>query len=189
MKKVYRENDILQRIIVAKIFNQRKIPYDLIKNEIRIKLEDCEIYNDIFYIKKRIYVLDNAKLKTRIIKNIHESLLKEYVERLFIYDKINNYYYWSRITDIIARYMKNCHVYKRSKTYRERKYDLFKLLSIPNRYWQNISIDFIILLPICFRFERRFEYIIIVIDQFFKKKKFIFFELLKIETIMQTFIE
>ena len=63
------------------------------KNGIKIKLEDCEIYNDIFYVKKRVYVLNNVELKIKIIKKIYELLSKEYIKRLFIYDRINNYYY------------------------------------------------------------------------------------------------
>ena len=84
---------------------------------------------------KRIYVFNNAKLKIKIIKNIHESLSKRYIGKLFIYDKINNHYYWPRMIDIIVKYMKNYHVYKKSKIYKEKKYDFFKLLFISDRYW------------------------------------------------------
>ena len=77
MKKIYKKNDILQRIIVAKIFDQKKIFHNLIKNEIKLKLKNCEIYNDIFYIKKRIYVLNNVELKIKIIQKDSRIIIRK----------------------------------------------------------------------------------------------------------------
>ena len=47
---------------------------------------------------------------------------------------------------------------------------LFKFLSISKRYFQNISINFIILLSICKRHEKNYEHIIIVVNKSSKKK-------------------
>lgn len=184
LKEVYGEDDILQRIIAAKVFGQRKIPHDLVKDGVRIELGDCEIYDDMLYVGKRVYVPDNAELKTRIIKDIHEPLPGGHAGRSSTYDRVSSHYYWPRMTDTIARYVKSCHACKRSKAYREGKHGLLKPLPIPDRYWQDISVDFITPLPICSRFGRRFEHIMVVVDRLSKKKKFIPLELLKVEAVV-----
>ena len=45
-------------------------------------------------------------------------------------------------------------------------------------------MNFIILLFICFRFNRKFEHIMIIVNKLFKKKKFISLDSLKIEMII-----
>ena len=59
----------------------------------KIKLKNCQIYNEMFYVDLHFYVFDDSELKIKIIKHIHEFSSKKYIEKLFIYDKINFYYY------------------------------------------------------------------------------------------------
>ena len=79
--------------MIAKIFDQKKIFHDLIKKEVKIKFENYEIHDQILYIEKRLYISNNSKLKTKIIKDIHKFLSKKYAGKFFIYDKISIYYY------------------------------------------------------------------------------------------------
>lgn len=124
----------------------------------------------MFYIESRFYVFNVSELKIKIMKDVHETLFDEHVKRLFIYNKINKYYYWSRMTDTVSRYVKNYYICKRFKIYKENKYEFLNFLSISEKYWQNIFIDFITFLFIYFRFNRKFEHIIIVVNKLFKKK-------------------
>ena len=84
----------------------------------------------------------------------------------------------------MARYIKSYYTYKRFKLYREGKQGLLKPLLIPDRYWQDISVDFITPLPVYSRFGRRFEYIIIIVDRLLKKKKFISIDSLEVEAVI-----
>ena len=53
----------------------------------RIELKNYEIYNNIFYIKSRFYIINNLKLKTKIVKNTYKLLLNKHVKKLSIYKK------------------------------------------------------------------------------------------------------
>ena len=53
----------------------------------------CDIYDQILYVNFRFYIFNEVKLDIKIIKYIYEILLKEHVDKLFIYDRINCYYY------------------------------------------------------------------------------------------------
>ena len=93
------------------------------------------------------------------------------------------------MTDTVARFIRNYLDYKRSKSYREEKYGLLKPLPIPERYWYDISIDFITPLPIYIRYRRNYQHILIVMDKLSKKRKYIPLNSLKVEVVVQAFIK
>ena len=47
----------------------------------------------MLYVRKKLYVLNVATLKTRIVKFIHDSLSDGYKERASTYDKVSAHYY------------------------------------------------------------------------------------------------
>ncbi len=189
VSQAYGEDTVVQRIMESKIAGQGKIPHDLVKAGVRIELRDCEIHDQMLYVGSRLYVPDNPELKTRIIKHIHELLPGGHAGRSSTYDRVSSHYYWPKITDSISRYVKSCHACKRSKSYREGKQGLLKPLLIPDRYWQDISVDFITPLPICNRYGRKYEHIMVVVDRLSKKKKFIPLDSLEVESVVQAFLE
>ena len=73
---------------------------------------------------------------------------------------------------IVAQYIKTYHPCKKTKVYRNDKHNLLKFLSISKRYFQNILIYFIISLFVCKRYDKFYEHIMIVVNKFFKKKRF-----------------
>ena len=87
------------------------------------------------------------------------------------------------------RYVKKCHHCKKTKHYRENKQKLLKSLFISKRYFQNISMNFITSLSKCLRNDKTYQHIMMIMNKLFKKKRFVILNFLKIETIIQTFIE
>ena len=135
IRTIYLDDIILQRIMKSKRERLRRISSNIIKIEVRLELDDCEIKNELFWIKSRLYVFHDDDVFAIIFKQIHESSSKEHVDRAIIYDRVSIHYFWSRMTDIVARYVKNCHQCRRIKTYREDKQELLKSLSISKRYF------------------------------------------------------
>lgn len=189
VQKAYGEDNTIQRLLNAKISGQQRIPPDLVKEGIKIELGDCEVHDNMLYIGPRLYVPDDSRLRTQIIKDIHESPPGGHAGRSSTYDRVSTHYYWPRMTDSVARYVKSCHACKRSKSYKEGKQGLLKPLPIPDRYWQDISIDFITPLPKCSRYGRVYQHIMVVVDRLSKKKKFIPLDSLEVEAVVQAFVE
>ena len=187
--KTYFQDDVFQRVMKAKRSNQRKISIDLVRKELKLKLKDCEIKENLFWMKNRIYVLEKKSFYANIIKQTHESLLESHAKRDAIYDKINMHYYWSRMINIVAQYIKTCHVCKRTKIYRDDKHELLKSLSISKRYFQNISMNFIISLLVCKRYDKSYEHIMIVVNKLFKKKRFMTLNSFSVNIVIQAFVE
>ena len=88
------------------------------------------------------------------------------------------------MTDTVARFIKSCLDYKRSKNYQEGKHGLLKPLLILERYWYDISINFITPLPIYVRYGRNYQHILVVVDRLSKKRKYIPLDSLKIEAVV-----
>jgi hypothetical protein len=158
-------------------------------HHIKIKLGQCEIKDDWLYVRNRLYVFYHNETRTRIIKKIHELLPERHAGRESIYVRVSKEYYWLRMTDLISRYVKSCHVCKRLKSYRNEKHGLLNSLPIPDRYWTDISVNFITGLLKCIRDGRVFEHIMIMINRLLKKKKFVALDFLEIKAVIKVFIE
>ena len=136
-----------------------------------------------------MYVFENEKLHKMILKQFHDVSINDHASRAIIYDRLSTHYYWFRMFHTIVRYVKSCIQCKKIKTYRQNKQDLLKFLSIFERYFQNIFVDFITFLFTCSRRDKNYKHIMIVINRLSKKKKFIFLKNLDVKIVMQIFLE
>ena len=186
----YSNDDNLQRVIEVKRQELRRISADIIKTEIRLKFDDCEIRkNDLLWIKNRLYVLEDEELHRVILKQFHDASISDHADRAITYDRLSTHYYWSRMLHTVFRYVKSCTQCKRIKAYRQGKQGLLKSLPIPERYFQNISVDFITSLSTCTRYDRAYKHIMVVVDRLSKKKKFISLKSLEVKVVVQVFLE
>ena len=117
------------------------------------------------------------------------QLSDNYANRAITYNRLSTHYYWFWMFHTIFRYVKSCIQCKRIKTYRQNKQDLLKSLSIFERYFQNISVDFITSLFTCIRYDKVYKHIMIVIDRLSKKKKFISLKSLEMKILIQIFLK
>ena len=78
-------------------------------------------------------------------------------------------YYWPKMGEDVQAYVKSCLVYQMDKTERKNAAGLLQPLSIPERPWENISMDFITGFPKV----RDFKSVFVVVDRFSKYVVFI----------------
>ena len=149
---------------------KRQMSINITRIEFKLELENCEIKNNLFWVRERHYIFQNETLHAKIFKLIHNFSFENHVERVITYDRVIKHYYWSRIIITITQYIKTCLHCKRTKHYKNKKQNLFKSLLILERYFQNIFIDFIISLFIHRRNDRDYEHIMITMCKLFKKK-------------------
>lgn len=91
IRKAYTEDEIVQRIIQAKLNGLRKVPYDITKNHFKLELGDCQVLDNLLYVKTRLYVPPNKDntLYTSIIKEVHTSLPGGHAGRSSTYDRLS----------------------------------------------------------------------------------------------------
>ena len=190
IREACKDDELIQGIIQAKLSNERRVPAELAKrHNVRLELGECQVHHDLLYVNNRLFVPDVPELRTRILREIHDTLPGGHAGRSSTYERVSTHYFWPRMTDSVARYVKSCFTCKRSKAYREGKQGLLKPLPIPERYWHDISMDFITHLPVCHRYGRNYQHILVIVDRLSKKKKFIPLDSLEVEAVVQAFLE
>ncbi|KAI1555918.1 hypothetical protein PtrEW7m1_012252 [Pyrenophora tritici-repentis] len=169
----------------------RRIPHHLIAEGVRLELGDLETNAErkLFMRYNRLLVPFSEKLRTRIIKDIHDSLPGGHGDRTTTYQQVSQWYYWQGMTDTIARFTNNCTTCRRSKVNRHAKHGLLHPLPVPEKYWTDISIDFITPLPPSKWCGHSYRHIMVVVDRLSKKKKFIAIENMEVLTIVDKFLE
>ena len=93
IRQIYLDNEIFQYIIKIKKINFKRISTNLTKKNVKLKLKNCEISDELFQIKNKLYVLDDKFLQITLIKYIYKLSFENYINRVVIYNRINIHYY------------------------------------------------------------------------------------------------
>jgi hypothetical protein len=112
------------------------------------------------------YVLENDMLRLRIMQFYHNNAIADHSKRVKTFALLRRNYYWLKNYSDVRKYVKFCQMYKRVKDVKHVFYGTLKSLSIPNKRWKNISINFIVTLPLF----NKHDAIFIVINRLTKMK-------------------
>ena len=93
IKVAYLNDIIFQKIMQNKRNDHRRVLKNVTKTKIKLEFNDCTITNNLFYVKNKLYVLDDEQLQIVILKQIHESSSEKHANKTTTYDRINNHYY------------------------------------------------------------------------------------------------
>ena len=115
-------------------------------------------------MKGRIYVLNNKKIKEEILKKNHDSADMGHPEQHMILELIKRTYWWPGLKENVKKYVQGCFKCQQNKVQHQRKAGELHLLEIPERLWQEISIDIIGPLPKL----NGMNAIMVIVDQFMK---------------------
>jgi RNase H-like domain found in reverse transcriptase/Reverse transcriptase (RNA-dependent DNA polymerase)/Integrase zinc binding domain/Integrase core domain/Chromo (CHRromatin Organisation MOdifier) domain len=87
-----------------------------------------------------IPTVDN--LRTELLNEIHQQPSTAHPGRNKMRRLLQERYYWPGMFEDVARYVRNCHACRRANPPRDKAPGLLQPLSIPERPWQHISVDF-----------------------------------------------
>lgn len=110
-----------------------------------ISLSNCSISDGVLYYKDRLWVVD--EYFTELIREVHDQPAVGHPGVTRTYALIKREYYWRGMRSTIATYVDNCYTCQRAKAPRDREHGLLQPLPIPQKRWQDISLDFITGLP------------------------------------------
>lgn len=145
-QKEYAEDRTLQELIKAVRENRSKFPSSL---GIRVSISECSLNNaGELLFRGRKWVPDSEPLRTRILQEVHDSVLTGHPGREVMSGILARQFFWPQVSADVRRFVRNCDMCGANKVWRERKHGLLKPLPIPERIWREISIDFIEKLPL-----------------------------------------
>ena len=127
-----------------------------------------EYKNDLLYYQGLLYV-PGEENQLKILQLCHDSPSAGHGGKAKTYELISRDYWWPRMRDFIRRYVRSCTTCARAKTLRHSPYGLLQPLPVPDKLWTELSMDFIVELPL----SEGYDSILVVVDRFSKMTHFI----------------
>ena len=141
-------NEKIDEIISEFLFTlfetiKRHIEHDLI---IKVKSmkepNEFKIMNElIFHDENRIYVWKEVKL--RVLKIFHDNSTTKHFEKDKTLISLKKWFYWLKMKNLIKKYAKTYDLCMKTKLSKHFSHEKLLLLSISNRTWSNITINFV----------------------------------------------
>jgi transposase InsO family protein len=133
-----------------------------------ISLAECEKIDGRLHYRKRLYVPDWDELRLHLVKAHHDPPAAGHQGRSKTFELISRTYYWPKMRQSVEQYVRNCDICRRSKTPRHAPFGVLRPLGLPERPWQEITMDFVTGLPDC----EGFDAILVVVDRLTKMRHF-----------------
>jgi hypothetical protein len=99
------------------------------------------------YYKQRLYIPNDRTLKTRILHECHDAALAGHLGRDKTIEQVKRRFYWPKMDADIEPYVTSCDACQRNKPSHQATMGLMQPLPIPDRPWQQVSMDLITQLP------------------------------------------
>jgi hypothetical protein len=122
------------------------------------------------WIKERMVVPKKEELKKKILDEAHTSRYSFHPGNTKMYHDLRQQFWWTRMKRETAHYVSECDTYRKVKADYMKPLGLLELLSIPEWKWDDISMDFILGLPLT---ARKFDLIWVIVDRLSKSTHFI----------------
>ena len=111
--------------------------------KIKISLADCSLDDEgNLRWRGRLWVPNHEPLRTGLIQEAHDSTLAGHPGRTETGAIIAKTLFWPGYVNDVRRFCRNCDVCNRSKVWRQQKQGFLQPLSIPERSWRDIAMDF-----------------------------------------------
>jgi hypothetical protein len=109
-------------------------------------------------------------LKKKILDEAHTSMYSIHPSSTKMYHDLREQFWWTRMKRKTARYISECDNCRKVKANYMKLGGLLQPLSILDWKWDNISMDFIVCLPLT---ARKFDSISVIVDRLTKSGQFI----------------
>ena len=95
----------------------------------------------------RVYIPNDLALQTRIIRECHDTPTGGHLGKEKTIEQVKRRFYWPGMDAVIQKYVTSCDSCQRNKPSQQSPMGLLQPLPIPNRPWQQVSMDLITALP------------------------------------------
>jgi hypothetical protein len=120
--------------------------------------EDAE---GALWFKERLVVPRREVLKKKILGEAHTSRYSIHPGSAKMYHDLRQQFWWTRMMRKAARFVSECDTCQKVKADYMKHGGLLQLLSVPEWKWDDISMDFIVGLPLT---ARKFDSIWVIVD-------------------------
>jgi hypothetical protein len=133
-----------------------------------VPLSECEIRDDRFYFRNRLYV-PGRELQTLLIQTAHDSVEGGHPGKNSLFELLSRDYWWRSLHYDVKMFVRACSNCSRNNTSRLRYQGALKPLPLPIQRWRDISVDFVGPLPEI----DGYNCIMVVVDRLSKERHYI----------------
>jgi hypothetical protein len=112
-----------------------------------ISLAACDEHNNLLHYRQRFWVPNYEPLKLHLLQQHHDVPVAGYPSRSKTLKYLCRNYTWPKMRTDVDCYTRNCHTCQCTKPSRHALFGVLRPLPIPDRPWQDISMDFVMGLP------------------------------------------
>ena len=98
-----------------------------------VPLGECIISDNLLLVNKLVYVPNKPELHLRILKSCHDHPTAGHPGRAATYKLVSRNYWWPKMRQTVAQFIRNCDTCARIKPARHAPYGLLKTLEVPVR--------------------------------------------------------
>ena len=113
---IYERDELVQAIIKAKIDSLQKLLGKILK-KMKLSMGNLKVDREKLYIKDRLYITNNNKLKVYMLWQHHDSPEQGYLSYKSMFQSMQNRYFLSDMAKNCKRHAVNCGTYCRTRTY------------------------------------------------------------------------
>jgi hypothetical protein len=116
--------------------------------KLAVSIAECAVGRDrILRYRGRKWIPEWEPLQTALIQNTHDSYLTGHPGREGTVATLGRDYFWPGMYKQVRRFLRNCDICRRKTVWRHHKKGFLKPLPVPDRFWSELSIDFMTHLP------------------------------------------
>jgi hypothetical protein len=106
-----------------------------------------QMLNDFIFFKGKLFIPQNSPLKLTLLEEFHASLLGGHSGIHRTFGRLHANVFWFGIRKDVEGFVKSFVIFQQMKSTNHAPYGLLQPLPIPNKVWEDISMDFIVGLP------------------------------------------
>jgi hypothetical protein len=135
-----------QGILTAVLSKAAQLPTEF--RHLKLSMNDLSARESYLLFRERFWVPDVEPLKTGLMQSIHDSLVTGHPGKEGLTRILSRKYFWPGMGNDVRRFVRNCHSCGRNTVWRSRRQGLLRPLPVPERIWNEISMDYITDLPL-----------------------------------------
>jgi hypothetical protein len=118
-----------------------------------ITIAECSERNGQVVYQGKHYVPEGDQLQLRLIQEHHDTAFTGHQGSAKTIDLLDRQYYQKEMRKWVHLYVRNCHSCQRSSTSQHATLGDLQPLPVPEKPWEDISMDFVVRLPECEGFD------------------------------------
>ncbi len=123
---------------------------------------------ELLQYEKRLYILSEALVQTKLLKHHHDDELTEHFSIEQTLELVSCKNYWLKLVKDVKKYVFSCDICQRVKVFKHHSYDKMQTLPHSNSFWKKVIMNMITGLPLSKHSDNVYDAILMIVNHYIK---------------------